>query len=231
MSRGSPQRLEPAPASAALSAAPQQSGGVSAQAEQAPNARPEQQGMTQGLPGPSPAPQQPSGGVSTQTKTLPDASPEQQVMSNGPLEQVKPAAAAIAPSPPRPSRGASPQAKLLPSARPPEQEAMTKPVAGPQATPALRLDSQEITTLIDRGTALVKVGDLESARLVLRRAAEGGSAEAALMLGSTFDPLIFRQLGVIGIEPDVTRARQWYEKAAELGSDAASQRLANLEKH
>lgn len=48
------------------------------------------------------------------------------------------------------------------------------------------------------------------------------------MLGSTFDPLTIQQLDVIGVEPDVARARQWYQKAAELGSDVAAQRLAKL---
>jgi TPR repeat protein len=48
------------------------------------------------------------------------------------------------------------------------------------------------------------------------------------MLGSTFDPAFIQQLGVIGIQPDVARAREWYQKAAGLGSDTASQRLANL---
>jgi TPR repeat protein len=92
----------------------------------------------------------------------------------------------------------------------------------------LRLDSEEITALIDRGSDLLKSGDLASARLVLRRAAEAGSAEAALKLGSTFDPTFIQQLGVIGVAHDVARARQWYERAVELGSDAAAQRLTDL---
>jgi len=104
----------------------------------------------------------------------------------------------------------------------------------PQPTPAqgsstaFRLDSQEITSLVNRGSDYLKRGDLASARLLFRRAAEAGSADAALMLGSTFDPLTFQQLGVVGTVPDVASARHWYEKAAELGSDAASQRLADL---
>jgi TPR repeat protein len=48
------------------------------------------------------------------------------------------------------------------------------------------------------------------------------------MLGKTFDPLFLRELGAVGIQPDIAQSRQWYEKAAELGSDAAAQRLANL---
>jgi hypothetical protein len=113
-------------------------------------------------------------------------------------------------------------------------QAWTAPVSGPQSLSAQRgsaarhLDAEEIATLINRGTDSLKSGDLVSARLLLRRAAEAGSASAALMLGTTFDPLVIQQLGAIGVVPDVAQARQWYEKAAELGSDAASQRLAKL---
>ena len=108
------------------------------------------------------------------------------------------------------------------------------PVSGPQSLPAQggstarRLDAEEIATLVSRGTDFMKSGDLASARLLLRRAAEAGSASAALMLGTTFDPLVIQQLGAFGVVPDVAQARQWYEKAAALGSDAAAQRLAKL---
>ena len=71
-------------------------------------------------------------------------------------------------------------------------------------------------------------GDYASARPLLQRAAEAGSASAALMLGATFDPLVVHPIGGTGIKPDTALARQWYEKAVELGSDAASQRLAKL---
>ena len=93
---------------------------------------------------------------------------------------------------------------------------------------ATHLDAEEIATLVNRGTDSLKNGDLASARLLLRRAAESGSANAALMLGETYDPLSIQQLGAIGVVPDVEQARQWYEKAAALGSVAASQQLVKL---
>jgi hypothetical protein len=111
-------------------------------------------------------------------------------------------------------------------------QAGAAPVSGPQSLPApstaTRLDAKEIATLVSRGTDFMKSGDIALARLLLRRAAEAGSASAAMMLGTTFDPFVIHQLGAIGIVPDVAQARQWYEKAAALGSDAASQRLAKL---
>jgi hypothetical protein len=92
----------------------------------------------------------------------------------------------------------------------------------------LRLDSEEIAILIKRGKDLLADGDLAAARLLLRRAAEAGSAEGALTLGTTFDPTVLQRLGAIGAMADLAKARQWYQRAAELGSSAASQQLAGL---
>jgi len=101
-----------------------------------------------------------------------------------------------------------------------------KPQLSQSVGSSLMLDADEIAALVKRGKDFVTNGDLVSARLLLRRAAEAGSAEAALALGETFDPLVFRRLHVIGIEPDAASAQKWYQRAAELGSAAASERLA-----
>ncbi|MFZ3358972.1 MAG: hypothetical protein WA177_09445 [Xanthobacteraceae bacterium] len=90
------------------------------------------------------------------------------------------------------------------------------------------LDPNEIATLLKSGLDFLQTGDLAAARLSLRRAAEAGSAEAALALGSTYDPSTLKQLGAVGIAPDVALARQWYEEAANLGSSAATERLTKL---
>ena len=92
----------------------------------------------------------------------------------------------------------------------------------------MRLDSEEIATLLKRGGELLAHGDLAAARLVFRRAAEAGSADGALALGTTFDPAVLQRLGTIGAAADLARARKWYERAAELGSSTASQQLAGL---
>ena len=140
--------------------------------------------------------------------------------ANKPVVQAEPATVTSSP-PSQPSQVASAQTG-------------TEPVSGHQSPSAQRgsaarhLDAEEIATLINRGTDSLRSGDLVSARLLLRRAAEAGSASAALMLGTTFDPLVIQQLGAIGVVPDVAQARQWYEKAVELGSEPASQRLAKL---
>jgi hypothetical protein len=91
-----------------------------------------------------------------------------------------------------------------------------------------RLDSDEITSLLKRGDALIASGDLAAARLVLRRAADAGDAHAAMTLAETYDPAILEKLGVHGLVPDVAIARDWYEKAKKFGAAEAPQRLEML---
>jgi hypothetical protein len=114
---------------------------------------------------------------------------------------------------------------------PPPQPTIAPPSNDVAVAPpvSLSLASDEIAMLLKRGKDAFSTGDLAAARLLLRRAAEGGSAEAALALGATFDPLVLRRLGAIGAAPDAAQARQWYQKAVALGSSTASQPLAQLE--
>jgi hypothetical protein len=89
-------------------------------------------------------------------------------------------------------------------------------------------DRNKIVMLLKRGKDLIAAGDLAAARLVLRRAADANSAEAALALGATYDPFVLRELKVYGFTPDAAMARVWYEKATDLGSPAAPRRLEML---
>jgi hypothetical protein len=96
----------------------------------------------------------------------------------------------------------------------------------PAGTPSL--DADEIATLMRRGQEYLKTGDIAAARLVLRRAANAGNPQAALTLGSTFEPLVLGELGAHGFLPDLAQARFWYDKAARLGSTEASRRIETL---
>ena len=108
----------------------------------------------------------------------------------------------------------------------PHMAASSVPAARP---PLRRLEPDEIARLVQRGQQLLRTGDIASARLALRRAAEAGNAEAALTLGTTFDPATLREIGVLGFAPNAGQARQWYQKAAELGSSEAPRRLDRLQ--
>src|SRR6266550_2150939 len=130
---------------------------------------------------------------------------------------------------------AAPPAAPAPVAAAPPAAA---PVAAPPPAPvpelmspgdAIRhLDPNEIAASLRRGDDLIASGDLAAARLVLRRAANAGDAQAAMTLAGTYDPVILEKLGVHGFVPDVAMARVWYEKAKKFGSTEAPQRLELL---
>ena len=113
---------------------------------------------------------------------------------------------------------------------PPPASETPAPAPAPSPQPkTLRLAADEIATLVKRGKDALASGDFAAARLLLRRAAEAGNADAAMALGATYDPLVIRRLGAVGAEPDAARARKWYQQAIDLGSTAAAQPLASLE--
>ena len=118
----------------------------------------------------------------------------------------------------------------------PKKESRLTPVVTPRADPPKAaapviqlLDPDELATLMKRGEDFLKNGDIASARLILRRAANAGHAPAALALGVTFDPGFLAEQGVLGFAPDVVQAKAWYERAAELGSSEAQRRLDRLQ--
>ena len=111
---------------------------------------------------------------------------------------------------------------------PPAQTAPAQAAPPSVAKPAIVLDQNEIDTLIRRGKNLLNDGDFAAARVLFERTAKAGSADAALALGSTYDPNVIKRLGAIMVNPDVEKARQWYHLAADRGSAATSLRLANL---
>ena len=104
-----------------------------------------------------------------------------------------------------------------------EQRSTPQPDAS-KLPAVIQLDPEAIATL----ERFLKDGDILSARLLLKRAASAGNAQAALKLGMTFDPVFLAERGVIGFGPDVDQARGWYERAAELGSTEASRLLERL---
>jgi TPR repeat protein len=128
-------------------------------------------------------------------------------------------------------------APFLPAAVVASTPGTVKPTSesGPVSRSALssgdntQLDDEKIAMLVTKGKGFLKDGDLASARLLFQPAADAGNAEAAFILGTTFDPLFIRRMGVVGMEPDLARARQWYKRAAELGSVDASQQLATFQ--
>jgi TPR repeat protein len=64
---------------------------------------------------------------------------------------------------------------------------------------------------------------------MLQPAAEAGDPGAAFALAETYDPLVLRKLNAVGgITADVRLAQTWYQKAKDLGSAAAPERIERL---
>jgi TPR repeat protein len=99
----------------------------------------------------------------------------------------------------------------------------------PAASQPRQHDADEIAMMMKSGADLMANGDISAARLMYQRAAEAGDAMAALALAETYDPLVLRRVNPKGgITPDVALAHTWYEKAKDLGSAVAPERLERL---
>jgi hypothetical protein len=139
-------------------------------------------------------------------------------------------------SAPTPSGVAEPVASSgLSTGAPPAVSAGPVADSGPSAASVAapvasrRLSATAISKLLARGDALLKAGDIASARLYYERAAEADSGPAALRMGETFDTVFTRRpfWGAFGADPD--KALLWYRRARELGVAEAEQRIKALE--
>jgi hypothetical protein len=107
-----------------------------------------------------------------------------------------------------------------------QPEIRQPPAAAP---PARRLDADELATLLTRARSLIAMGDIAPARLLLERAADAQEAGAALLLAQTYDPAVLGTPDTRSITPDPAKARDWYQKAAQFGSQDARQRLSQIQ--
>ena len=85
-----------------------------------------------------------------------------------------------------------------------------------------------IAALIQRAESMLALGDISAARLLLQRAANGGSGMAATALGRTYDPRFLDALGARGIRADSNSASEWYRRGAALGDSEALRNLQAL---
>jgi hypothetical protein len=174
-----------------------------------------------------------------------NSSPADQADATPPLRPV----AAVQPASSAPPTPAVPSTVVIATAAPAAQAAQAAPTredlalvlktarqnltetVRPQAAaaPARRLDADELANLLKRAKDLIAVGDIAPARLLLERAADAQEAGAALLLAQTYDPAVLGTQDMRSITPDPAKARDWYQKAAGLGSQDARQRLAQMQ--
>jgi hypothetical protein len=118
---------------------------------------------------------------------------------------------------------AEPADALLPAPNSPAEPALAPPTPG--------LSNTEMAELLDHGDALLRNGDVASARLFYERAAGAGAGDgrAALRLAATFDPEFLGRLGLGKLQANPAEARSWYSRARDLGAVEAKRRLNSLE--
>lgn len=81
---------------------------------------------------------------------------------------------------------------------------------------------------MDRGRQLLQENDVAAARLIFKRLAESGVAEAAFAMAQTYDPEFLKTIPTAGLQPDLVQARKWYERAAAMGNASAALRFGEL---
>jgi len=125
----------------------------------------------------------------------------------------------------------------------PEQEAATTTSPGNPASPPLTIAEPPKKSIRDtvgeylagkptpeamlaKGKELAQGGEVASAFLVWRRAAEAGNAAAQIEVGSFYDPISPQPKS--GFAPDAVRAAEWYERAALAGNAVAQRRFGLL---
>jgi hypothetical protein len=88
---------------------------------------------------------------------------------------------------------------------------------------------QTVEMLMSKGEENVRGGQVNVARLFYKRAADMGWAPGAMALAGTYDASELERIGTLGgVQPDAKLAKQWYEKARDLGAAEAQNRLTTL---
>jgi hypothetical protein len=166
----------------------------------------------------------------------PAAAPRPMVMAFTAIEPppFMPNAEPAAAPPPAAALGASrslsaPVAKTeaLAIAMPQPRPAALAALAEPKPKPSVHAAKPD-PKAVKHARHLIYRKQLAAGRQELEQAAIAGDPAAAITLAKTYDPAVLRSWKIAGAKPDVALARQWYERARELGSREASKRLASL---
>jgi TPR repeat protein len=86
-----------------------------------------------------------------------------------------------------------------------------------------------MAALMKRGEQSISLGDIAAARLLFKRAAEAGNAQAAVAMGKTYDTDTLAASPAQGEKPDPALAAEWYRKAASLGDPRAADLLQRIQ--
>jgi hypothetical protein len=116
---------------------------------------------------------------------------------------------------------AAPVANKDPSANP-----VMSPVVSPIVAKDPVMSKETAVSLMQRGQDSLKNGDIATARMLFGRLADAGIADAAFAAAETYDARYLAAHNVLGVPGDDAKARDYYQRAAQLGSTEASAHLA-----
>jgi hypothetical protein len=119
-------------------------------------------------------------------------------------------------------------APAAPRLAPGQRESLALPNSG-AASAVSRLHKATEDAFFDRASKQLKLGDVAGARKLYETLVQFGSERAAMALAETYDPFVLAWSQADIRQSDAKQARQWYEKAAGLGSADARHRLDELE--
>ena len=105
-------------------------------------------------------------------------------------------------------------------------EALTAAASGAATRPGLGLD--KVAAYMAQARHKIEQGDIAAARRLLERASGSDKAEVWFALAETYDPKMLAQWGVLGVKPDLEKARALYRNARAFGDQGARERLLAL---
>lgn len=95
--------------------------------------------------------------------------------------------------------------------------------AAPPAKENVQLSKEEEEALFAQGEAQLENGNVIYARLMFEELVSHGNVRGLFALAKTYDPVVLRQLGVVGIPGDPEKAKELYRKASEFAGTPASE--------
>ncbi|MEJ2124383.1 MAG: SEL1-like repeat protein [Alphaproteobacteria bacterium] len=93
----------------------------------------------------------------------------------------------------------------------------------------LKISHESEALSLAKGGKFIADGNIIYARLIFMDLTSKGSARGAFAMGQTYDPQFLKDIQVIGIQPDLKAAKEWYHKAALMGHEPAIKRLKTIE--
>jgi TPR repeat protein len=103
--------------------------------------------------------------------------------------------------------------EIAKGASPTTQRQAPKRVAGESVSPGSS-STIEAGRLLTLARSRIQQGDIAGARRLLERAAASNDKDATLALAETFDPVVLKRWGVVGVKADPELARTLYRQAA-----------------